>query len=179
MMFSKSTATAICLVATLSVISPLLLTTPVGAAASTSGSSSSSSSSSSAPSSEPGGPGPGNPNGSGGDGGDIPPPPPEQQIAKIEETCNAALSQLVKIPERMVVDFNNAAGVDVTPICNSGLGHQAKIDASQALPLQNAIKNNPVLTAALQARGFRAEDVVGVVLIDGVATLYVHKGASA
>ena len=28
-------------------------------------------------------------------------------------------------------------------------------------------------------RGFSAEDVVGVVLIDGVATLYVHKGARA
>jgi len=113
----------------------------------------------------PANPDPGDGTGTGGDGGDIPPPPPEQQITKIEETCNAALAQLVKIPEKMVVNFNNAGGVDVAPVCNSGLGHQAKIDASQALPLITAIKNNPVLMAALQARGFHAEDVVGVVLI--------------
>lgn len=174
MTFAKTTMTAIGLITAMAVISPLLLTTPVGAASTASSSTSSTSSTPPTSSSEPG-----SPDGTGGDGGDIPTPPPEQQISKIEEVCNAALSQLAKIPEKMVADFSNASGVDVSPVCNSGLGHQAKIDASQALPLQNAIKNNPVLMAALQARGFHAEDVVGVVLIDGVATLYVHKGTSA
>lgn len=172
MTFAKSTMTAIGLITAMAIVSPLLLTTPVGAA-------STASSTPPPPSSTPSSSEPGGPGGTGGDGGDIPPPPPEQQISKIEEVCNAALAQLVKIPEKMVVAFDNAAGVDVSPVCNSGLGHQARIDASQALPLQNAIKNNPVLMAALKARGFSAEDVVGVVLIDGVATLYVHKGASA
>jgi hypothetical protein len=176
MTFAKSTVAVVSLLTALALIAPLALTSPAGAAT-TSGSSSSSSSSPPPSSGEPGTPG--DPNGSGGNGGDIPPPPPEQQLAKIEEVCNAALSQLAKIPEKMVAAFDNAGGVDISPVCNSGLGHQARIDASQALPLQNAIKNNPVLMAALKARGFSAEDVVGVVLIDGVATLYVHKGARA
>jgi hypothetical protein len=173
MTFAKTTYGVLGVVAALAILVPMAVTTPAGAQ----------SSSSSPPSSPPpssGEPGtPGDPNGSGGNGGDIPPPPPEQQLAKIEEVCNAALSQLAKIPEKMVAAFDNAGGVDISPVCNSGLGHQARIDASQALPLQNAIKNNPVLMAALKARGFSAEDVVGVVLIDGVATLYVHKGARA
>jgi hypothetical protein len=159
--------------AALAILVPIVLTTPVGAA-STFPSGSSSSSSSSTPPDQPG-----DPKGSGGDGGDIPLPPPEQQIVKIEETCNAALAQLVRIPEKTVAAFDNAGGVDVAPVCNSGLGHKARIDASQALPLQNAIKHNPVLMAALKARGFNAEDVVGVVMVGGVATLYVHKGAKA
>ena len=175
MTFAKTTYGALGILSALALLIPMTLTTPVGAA-----SSSGAPPSSPPPSSGPSEPGtPGDPTGSGGDGGDIPLPPPEQQIAKIEETCNAALAQLVKIPEKMVVDFSNAGGVDVSPVSNSGLGHQAKIDASQALPLQNAIKNNPVLMAALHARGFNAEDVVGIVLIEGVATLYVHKGVNA
>lgn len=173
MTFAKTTYGVLGVVAALAILVPMAVTTPAGAQSSTY-----SSPSSPPPSSgEPGTPG--DPNGSGGDGGDIPPPPPEQQLAKIEEVCNAALSQLAKIPEKMVAAFDNAGGVDISPVCNSGLGHQARIDASQALPLQNAIRNNPVLMAALKARGFSAEDVVGVVLIDGVATLYVHKGARA
>jgi hypothetical protein len=175
MTFAKTTYGALGILAALAMIIPMSVTTPVGAA-----SSSGPPPSSPPPSSGPSEPGdPGNPNGSGGDGGDLPVPPPEEQLAKLEETCNAALAQLVKIPEKMVVAFDNAGGVDVSPVCNAGLGHQAKIDASQALPLQNAIKNNPVLMAALAARGFKAEDVVGVVLIEGVATLYVHKGVGA
>ena len=173
MTFAKTTYGVLGVVAALAILVPMAVTTPAGAQSSTY---------SSPPSPPPssGEPGtPGGPNGSGGDGGDIPPPPPEQQLAKIEEVCNAALSQLAKIPEKMVAAFDNAGGVDISPVCNSGLGHQARIDASQALPLQNAIRNNPVLMAALKARGFSAEDVVGVVLIDGVATLYVHKGARA
>jgi hypothetical protein len=118
---------------------------------------------------EPGGPG-----GPGGNGGDIPPPPPDQQLAKMEDTCNGALQQLVKIPEKMVVAFADENGVTVVPVCNSGLAKSAKLDASQALPLQNAIAANPALMRPLTAHGFHAEDVVGVVLIKGVATLYVH-----
>lgn len=176
MTFAKTTYGVLGVVAALAILIPMTLAAPAFADSSSSGSSSSASS----PPPSSGEPGtPGDPNGSGGDGGDIPPPPPEQQLAKIEEVCNAALSQLAKIPEKMVAAFDNAGGVDISPVCNSGLGHQARIDASQALPLQNAIKNNPVLMAALKARGFSAEDVVGVVLIDGVATLYVHKGARA
>jgi hypothetical protein len=168
MTFAKTNMTAIGLITAMAIVSPLLLTTPAGAQ------SSSSSSTPPTSSSEPG-----NPKGSGGNGGDIPPPSPEQQISMLEETCNAALARLAKIPEKLVVAFDNAGGVHVSPVCNSGLGHQAKIDASQALPLQNAIRNNPVLMAALKARGFTAQDVVGVVMIGGVATLYVHKGPSA
>jgi hypothetical protein len=174
MTFARTTLTAIGLLTAMAVVSPLLISTPVGAQSIPY---SSSAPSTPPTSSEPGTPG--DPGSSGGDGGDIPPPPPEQQLAKIEDTCNAALAQLVRIPEKLVVAFDNAAGVDIAPVCNSGLGHQAKLDASQALPLIDAIKNNPVLTAALKGRGFNAEDVVGVVLIDGAATLYVHKGASA
>lgn len=121
----------------------------------------------------------GGPNGgNGGNGGDIPPPPPEQQIAQIEQVCNAALSQLAKVPPKLVAAFANEAGVTVVPVCNSGLGHQAQIDASQALPLQGAISANAALMAALKLHGFHAEDVVGVVMTDGVATLYVHRGAA-
>lgn len=174
MTFAKSAYGVLGVLVALAILAPMTLTPSAGAQASGNPSGGSSGVSSAPPSNEPG-----NPNGSGGDGGDIPPPPPEQQLAKIEEVCNAALSQLAKIPEKMVAAFDNAGGVDISPVCNSGLGHQARIDASQALPLQNAIKNNPVLMAALKARGFSAEDVVGVVLIDGVATLYVHKGARA
>lgn len=119
---------------------------------------------------------PGGPNGSGGNGGDIPPPPPDVQLAKAEETCNGALQQLVKIPERMVVAFADQNGVTVVPVCNAGAGKSAKLDASQALPLQKAIGANPALMGPLRAHGFHAEDVVGVVLIKGVATLYVHHG---
>jgi hypothetical protein len=177
MTFAKTTYGALGILAALAILIPVVITTPVGATSVSSSGSSSSSSSPPPSSGQPGDPGDGT--GTGGDGGDIPPPPPEQQLTKLEETCNAALAQLVKIPEKMVADFSNAGGVDVSPVCNAGLGHQAKIDASQALPLQNAIRNNPVLMAALAARGFKAEDVVGVVLIEGVATLYVHKGVGA
>jgi len=119
---------------------------------------------------------PGNPNGSGGDGGDITPLTPEQQLAKMEDTCNGALQQLVKIPERMVVAFSDETGVTVVPVCNTGLGKSAKLDASQALPLHRAIAANPALMGPLTSHGFHAEDVVGVVLITSVATLYVHHG---
>jgi len=76
----------------------------------------------------------------------------------------------------MVVAFDNEPGVSVVPVCNNGLGRQTKIDAAQALPLQNAIARNATLMGPLTAHGFKADDVVGVVLVQGVATLYVHKG---
>ena len=120
---------------------------------------------------------PGGPGGEGGNGGDIPLPPPEQQLAKAEDTCNGALQQLVKIPEKMVAAFADQNGVTVVPVCNTGVAKSAKLDASQALPLQKAIAANPALMGPLTAHGFHAEDVVGVVLIKGVATLYVHSGA--
>ena len=63
------------------------------------------------------------------------------------------------------------------PVCNSGPAREAVLDAAQALPLQNAIARNAALMGALNARGFKADDVVGVVLVQGVATLYVHKGS--
>jgi hypothetical protein len=127
----------------------------------------------------PGDPGttPGDPGGgpgTGGNGGDLPAPPPEEQIAKLEETCNAALGTLVKIPVRMIEAFN-APGVQVVPVCNNGLGKKASIDASQAMPLQTAIGGNPALSGPLDAKGFKPDNVVGVVLKDGIATLYVHS----
>ena len=118
-------------------------------------------------------PDPGNPT----PGPDLPEVPKDEKIQQMAETCNAALADLAKVPEKLVVDFANPNGVSVVPVCNSGVGREAHIDPSQALPLQKAIANNPALLASLQARGFSADDVVGVVLIDGVATLYVHKGA--
>lgn len=121
---------------------------------------------------------PGTPNGGPAGGPDLPPPPPEQQISQLEQVCNAALNKLAKVPPKLVVAFANEAGVSVVPVCNSGLGHKAKIDNSQALPLQHAIAGNAALMAALQAHGFHGEDVVGVVLVEGVATLYVHRGAA-
>ena len=133
--------------------------------------------STSTPPGDPGNPGGGPAGGSGGNGGDLPTPPPDEQLAQLEENCNGALATLVKIPERMVVAYANEAGVSVIPICSSGLGHSAKIDASQAMPLQTAIGENAALMASLKAKGFTPDDVVGVVLLNGAATLYVHKHA--
>ena len=93
------------------------------------------------------------------------------------ETCNAALGDLKKIPEKLVTAFANESGASVVPVCNSGPGRQAELDDSQALPLQNAIAKNAALMAVLKAHGFTAEDVVGVVVVKDVATLYVHKHA--
>ena len=123
-------------------------------------------------SSEEGGGGPGG----GGNGGDLPTLTPDEQIAKMAETCNAALGNLVKIPVSMVAAFASEGGVTVVPVCNSGLGRKVSIDDSQALPLQGAIAANPALNGPLKAGGFSSDNVVGVVLIKGVATLYVHKG---
>ena len=114
--------------------------------------------------------------GGGGNGGDLPTVAPEDQLRKIAETCNAALGNLVKIPVSMVVGFASEGGVSVVPVCNSGLGKKAAIDNSQALPLQPAIGANPALSGPLKQGGFSADNVVGVVLLNGVATLYVHKG---
>ncbi len=114
--------------------------------------------------------------GTGGDGGDLPALTPTEQISKIEEACNGGLHQLVKIPVTMVESFSNESGVVVAPVCNSGLGRKASIDNSQALPLQPAIAANPALNGPLAKDGFGPDNVVGVVLKDGVATLYVHKG---
>jgi len=121
---------------------------------------------------QPGGPG----GGTGGDGGDLPALSPEEQIAKMGEICNAALNDLVKIPPSMVAAFASEGGVSVVPVCNSGLGKHAAIDNSQALPLQSAIAANPALNGPLKHDGFSSDNVVGVVLVQGVATLYVHKG---
>jgi hypothetical protein len=81
----------------------------------------------------------------------------------------------VKIPVKMVETFDGS--VNVVPVCNSGLGKQANIDAAQAMPLQDAIGANPALSTPLNANGLKADDVVGVVLIQGTATLYVHTHA--
>ena len=55
----------------------------------------------------PGNPGdPGDPGGGDTKSSDEPaPPPPEEQIAKIEEVCNAALGALVKLPVSMGETF--------------------------------------------------------------------------
>lgn len=129
--------------------------------------------SSTPPSSTPGDPGGGE--GGGGNGGDLPTPSDDEKIAQLTDTCNAALGTLVKIPVKMVEAF--AGGVNVVPVCNSGLGHKVNVDNSQALPLQNAIAGNGDLVGPLGKDGFKPGDVVGVVLINGVATLYVHTGA--
>lgn len=116
--------------------------------------------------------------GPGGNGGDIAPISAEESLAKLEKTCNAALQKLVQIPEKLVTSFSPDGSVSVIAVCNSGLGHQAAIDGSQALPLQHAIAANPTMAAALQEQGFHAEDVVGVIVSNDIATLYVHKGTA-
>ncbi len=131
--------------------------------------------SSSAPS-NPGDPGdPGGGAGGGGNGGDLPTPSDDEKVAQLTETCNAALGTLVKIPASMVESF--AGGVNVVPVCNSGLGHKVAVDNSQAAPLQGVIADNSALAGPLGKNGFKPGDVVGVVLINGQATLYVHTGA--
>ena len=115
---------------------------------------------------------PTDPKGGGGNGGDLPAPSPAEKIAQLEQTCNAALSTLVKIPAAMVQSFDG--GVNVVPVCNSGEGHKAQIDNSQAAPLEAAIGDNSALSGQLGKAGFKPADVVGIVLINGQATLYVH-----
>ena len=118
---------------------------------------------------------PENPGNPGGNGPDLPTPPADEQKAVMSEACNGALHDLKKIPEKMVVAFNNEPGVSVVPVCNSGAARNAVLDAAQALPLQSAIARNAALMGPLTAHGFKADNVVGVVLVNGVATLYVHK----
>ena len=171
----RTSILAVTAVAVIALSMPTLFTSQAAAQSTAPSSGPSSTPPSSAP--PPGDPGdPGDPGG--GDpknGGELPTPPPEEQIAKIEEVCNAALGALVKIPVSMVETFEG--GVNVVPVCDNGLGKKANIDASQAMPLQTAIATNPALSGPLAADGLHSDDVVGVVLIDGVATLYVHKGA--
>jgi hypothetical protein len=112
-----------------------------------------------------------------GNGPDLPTATPEEQKATAEEICNAALHKLKKIPVSMVVAYDNQPGVTVVPVCNSGPARKAELDSAQALPLQDAIANNVTLMTPLGDHGFKADDVVGVVLREGVATLYVHKGS--
>jgi hypothetical protein len=114
--------------------------------------------------------------GPGGNGGDLEPLSTEDHIAQLEKTCNAALAKLAKVPESLVKSFSPEGSVSVIAVCNSGLGHKAEIDGSQALPLQNAIAANPAMTNALQQQGFHVEDVVGIIVSNGIATLYAHKG---
>ena len=118
---------------------------------------------------------PGGGAGGGGNGGDLPTPSDDEKVAQLTETCNAALGTLVKIPAAMVESF--AGGVNVVPVCNSGLGHKVAVDNSQAAPLQGVIADNSALAGPLGKNGFKPGDVVGVVLINGQATLYVHTGA--
>jgi len=115
--------------------------------------------------------------GKGGDGGDLAPLVQTEQIAKMEETCNGALEKLAKVSESAVVAFSNRWAVSVIAVCNNGLGHQASIDDSQVVPLRSAIAGNPALTEPLDESKFSVEDVVGVIVTDSGATLYVHKGS--
>jgi len=113
--------------------------------------------------------------GPGGNGGDLTPLSAGEHISQLERTCNAALQKLAKVSESMVKSFSPDGPVSVIGVCNSGLGHKAQIDGSQALPLQNAIAANPAMAGALQQQGFHVEDVVGIVVSNGIATLYAHK----
>jgi hypothetical protein len=113
--------------------------------------------------------------GSGGSGGDLTPVTAEQHLAQLEKTCNDALLKLTPIPVSLVKAFSPDGSVSVIGVCNSGLGHKASIDGSQAQPLQAAIAANPAMAGALRAQGFHAEDVVGIVVSNDVATLYVHR----
>lgn len=115
--------------------------------------------------------------GSGGNGGELTPITPEQHLLQLEKTCNAALQKLVPIPVSLVTSFSPDGSVSVIGLCNSGLGHKASIDGSQAVPLQTAIAANPAMAAALRAQGFHVEDVVGIVVSNDVATLYVHRAS--
>jgi len=114
--------------------------------------------------------------GPGGNGGDIAPLSTDEHISRLEKTCNGALQKLAKVPESLVKSFSPEGSVSVIAVCNSGLGHKAEIDGSQALPLQNSIAANPAMLDALQHQGFHVEDVVGIIVANGMATLYVHKG---
>lgn len=114
--------------------------------------------------------------GPGGNGGDLSPLSPEERISRLEKTCNTALQKLAQIPEKLVAAFSPDGSVSVVAVCNSGLGHKAQIDGSQALPLHSAIAANPAMLNALQEQGFHVEDVVGIIVSDGIATLYVHRG---
>jgi|GEM_PF-3704581 len=118
-----------------------------------------------------GGDGSGNPDGPGGGNGPVGNYPPEA-VDKAASVCNGALSGLHKLSVKVVADFGGSA--NVVPVCNSGAGRHATIDGSQALPLQDTIAANPTLMGALKAAGFGADSVVGVVMIKGQATLYVH-----
>jgi hypothetical protein len=129
---------------------------------------------------------PSDPGGGGGSGGNADPQDPgtpgggngptgnytPEAVDKAALVCNGALTGLHKLSAKTVAGFEGDA--NVVPVCNSGAGKQATIDGSQALPLQTTIAANPALMEALKAAGFDADSVVGVVMIKGQATLYVH-----
>ncbi|MEQ1769176.1 MAG: hypothetical protein ABL879_04995, partial [Devosia sp.] len=60
---------------------------------------------------------------------------------------------------------------------NGTIQRLAHIDPSQAIPVRDEIAANPALEGPLGKRGYDAEHVVGVIIGELGATLYVHKGA--
>lgn len=118
------------------------------------------------------------PGGSGNPG--LPPPPDKHDEASTaSDVCNAGLGKLRKVTEAQVEAYDNEDGVRIVPVCerNATLIKLAQIDPSQALPVRDEIAGNSALVDPLQARGYNAEDVVGVIIGENGATLYVHRGA--
>ena len=107
--------------------------------------------------------------------GDCDPP----VVEKAELVCNTALGKLRKVTVAQVEAYTEQEGVRVVPLCErtTQLQKLADIDPSQAIHLHTAIDANPALTQPLAERNYVADDVVGVVMMDGAAILYVHKGA--
>lgn len=101
------------------------------------------------------------------------------QVEAAEKVCNTALGKLRKVTVAQIEAYTEEDGVRVVPLCERTAEMQADadIDPSQAIHLRTAIDANDALTQPLAERDYVADDVVGVVMMDEAAILYVHKGA--
>lgn len=99
-------------------------------------------------------------------GPDLPQPAPSTY------SCSDELGYLRRVHTAELAGVQDPSRVWVTPIC---VGDNMFRTEGNAGALRGAIANSKVLSAALDAKTFRPEDVVGVRMIDArTVTLYVN-----
>ena len=108
-------------------------------------------------------------------------PPPTATPGDVNyKVCGDKLSQLPKITSREVRGIGSSDTVHLVPLCdvvNHSLTAEqtAFLSRGNAAGLLTAIGANRTLDTRLVASGYRANDVLGILLGPNAAVLYVHK----
>lgn len=106
---------------------------------------------------------------------------PEIANTAVYRDCSDHLANLPHLTKRDVMDIGRGQRLHLAPVCELNAGHSLTdqqiryLQRGNVTGLDSAIAANPFLMNELSQHGYKVHDVLGLLVGNNAAVVYVHK----